>query len=338
MDKFDVILLSGGGIKGIGELGVLHYHHEKGRLDLEHAKEYVASSVGSLICLLMVCGYTPMEIFTKAYTTTNFFKPSDVNNIWDVFSKYGIMSIQPLIDIVEEMVKRKFNKLPTLLELKELTGKTLTVAAVNVTKTRVEYFNYETRPTLGAVEAVKISCNLPIIFHRISYAGNYWVDGGLIDSFPYEAVKNTTGNILGVVVMGTDTEERKDTFINYLYTLLTITINAMTQLRTKNLGKNVTLIKMVFNNASILNLTMSSTKKMDMFMKGYHNAQREQEKEILIVTGWRWEEERKAKELSESHPWGIDIPNKDHDGWEDEQWESTFGISETNLQLSKKKD
>jgi len=29
MKKFDVLVLSGGGTKGLGQLGVLHYYYEK---------------------------------------------------------------------------------------------------------------------------------------------------------------------------------------------------------------------------------------------------------------------------------------------------------------------
>src|SRR5437868_7275607 len=150
--KFDVILLSGGGIKGIGHLGTLHYYHEMGTLDLSYVREFVGTSIGALINFLMVCGYSPMEIFTKVYTLTNFFK-LEGSNIWDLFSRYGLLSIHPLMREVEEMVIAKFGKLPTLLELKEMTGKLLTITAVNVSKTRVAYLNYETYPKLGALDA-----------------------------------------------------------------------------------------------------------------------------------------------------------------------------------------
>lgn len=322
-EKFDVVLLSGGGIKGVGELGVLNYYYEKGLLDLRYVKEFVGTSIGSLISLLMVCGYSPMEIFTKVYTTTSFFNVKDFNNILEIFSKYGIMTINPLIEIVEEMVIQKFGKLPTLSELRYLTGKIFTAVAVNVNKSRVEYLNCETRPKLGAVDAVKMSCNLPIIFHKIKYDGDYWVDGGLVDSFPYRAVKNTTGRILGILVTGTDKGERTDTFINYLYRLIVIPMNPLTQLKTKNIGKNVKLITITFDNVSILNFAMETSKKMEMFMKGYHTAQRDEEREMLHIKGWYWddipEENPPKEEWLEFDHWKEQKTIKD--GWDDSEIE-----------------
>jgi predicted acylesterase/phospholipase RssA len=316
-EKFDVVLLSGGGIKGIGELGILHYYYERGMLDLSHVTEFVGTSIGSLINLLMICGYTPMEIFTKVYTTTNFFKPGDFANLWSLFNNYGITSIDPLMKIIESMVIEKLGKLPSLSELKKITGKIFTVSVVNVSKTRIEYFDHETQPNLGVVDAVKMSCNLPLIFQKIKYKGDYWVDGGLVDSFPYAAVKNTTKKILGVVVTGTDKDDREDTFINYLYKLVIIPMNTMTQLKTKNMGKNMKLITMIFNGISILNFAVESSKKMDMFMKGYRVAKIEEEKELLAVQGWLWEGREEALELVDNNEWSGEVSSSaDKDGWD----------------------
>ena len=322
-EKFDVVLLSGGGIKGIGELGVLLYYQEKGMLDLDHVQEFVGTSIGSMINLLMVCGYTPMEIFIKIYTTRDIFNFMDFNDIWSVFTNYGIMSIQPLINIVEEMVKAKFGSLPTFLELKNLTGKLFTITSTNVNKARSEDFNYETRPHLGVVNAVKMSCNLPVIFHKIKYHGDYWVDGAVADGFPYTSVKNKLGRILGVVVAGTDREKYKDTFINYLYQMITIPMNVITHLRTKNIGKNVKLITVIFDDVPIIKFAMESKKKMDMFMKGYHCAQREEEKELLLIKKWTFYDTRGIDEATPiSERLTLDFWSDPLDpiggGWEDE--------------------
>lgn len=328
-ELFDVVLLSGGGIKGFGELGMLQYHYEKKTLVLDHVKEFVGTSVGSMINILLVCGYTPMEIFTKIYSVENIFSPSDVSNIFEIFSVYGIMSIQPLISIVEDMVRQKLGMLPTLLQLKNMTGKTFTAAAINVGKSRVEYLSYDTYPNLGAVDAVKMSCNLPVVFHRIKYEDNYWIDGGLVDSFPYGAIKNTTGKILGILVTGkntsTVTNSKEDTFINYLYKIMLVPMDPLTQLKTKNLGPNVKLLIAEFENISILNFNMNPSKKMEMFIKGYNTAKRADEKEILMIPEWDVDQD-----LSSDTETGRDgvsgfselRSNTKFDGWDSDIWES----------------
>lgn len=49
----DTIVLSGGGIKGIGQLGALHYCREKGYLDMLRVNTLAGTSIGSIICLLL---------------------------------------------------------------------------------------------------------------------------------------------------------------------------------------------------------------------------------------------------------------------------------------------
>lgn len=305
--KFDVVILSGGGIKGIAHLGALHFYYEKKILDLEHVKEYAATSVGSVISLLLICGYTPMEIFTKVYTTSKFFKP-DPSQLFKIFDTYGLMSNQSFIVIIENMVKEKFGNIPTLKELYEKTGKRFTISVVNHSKMKVEYFNHETRPNLGVVDAVKISCNLPIIFHKIKYDGDYWVDGGMADNFPYDGIINKTGKVLGVVVTGNDREDSKDTFMNYIYRLILIPINTMTNLRIKNMNENVVMIKMNFQNIPTLDFSVDSEAKMNMFLQGYYSSRKEHEKIVLYVPGFTWEEELKFEEVggSQSSGWEED--------------------------------
>ena len=91
-------------------------------------------------------------------------------------------------------------------------------------------------------------------------------------------------------------------------------MNTMTQLRTKNVGKNVKLVSMIFNGISILNFAMESSKKMDMFMKGYRTAQCEEEREILSVKGWTWVATPLDVEI------GTEATLPHRDGWDDWDW------------------
>lgn len=286
---FDTLVLSGGGVKGIGQLGVLHYYYEKNLLDLSSIKEFAGTSVGSVICLLLICGYTPMEIFQRIYTIDSFFKAGGVHNIWDLFKNFGLMSIEPFIESVRTMVLEKLGKNPTLSELKRDTGKTLIVSAVNISKMCLEYFSPETKPHLTALDAVKISCNLPLVFQRIRYNGDYYVDGGMADNFPIASIDPDGKNILGIVVTGKDNAGGDD-FVNYLFRLMVFPINIMTQLRSKGAGPNVKLIEVSFDDLPILELAVESKRKMEIFMKGYKEARKEEGKQLINVEGWSWDE------------------------------------------------
>jgi len=294
-DAFDGVALSGGGIKAIVQLGVLHYYREKGLLDLDRITHYAGTSAGSIVGLLMACGYEPMDILQFVYQKDNLLGAAfQTTNLMSVFTNFGLMSFQPIIDIVEKMVVDKLGFSPTLAELKEKTGKFLAITAVNVHKMRLEYFTPETNPRLKAISAVNLSCNLPLLGQRMMYNNNYYVDGGLGDNFPHEAIEGRCQRILGVVVTGVvnnDSDEASGGmgFASYLYKIVAFPINIMTHLRCRYLGDHVTLVRFNYDNINILEFSLARKKKMDMFMKGYQEGRREHSKEKLLVDGWSWE-------------------------------------------------
>lgn len=322
--RYDATILSGGGVKGIGELGALHYHYEAGRFVLSNVKEYTGTSVGSAISLLLICGYTPMEILREVYLMPSFFKPGDLSNIWTIFESYGLMSVNSVVNIVETLVKRKLGAIPTLGEIKSLFGVRLVITAVNITKMRTEYFCPETRPDLSAIDAVKMSCNLPVIFQRIRYNGCYYVDGGLGDNFPVDGLsaKMKGKKVLGVMITGVDGAGAADeelSFFGYFYRLITFPISTMTTLRARDLPANIDLVKLNFDDVPILGPSLPSEKKMEMFMKGYREAKQNYECRLVYVDRWSWNDLGERWRVVEgeidtdtSEAWGVEW----NDGWD----------------------
>lgn len=287
--EFDSLVLSGGGVKGIAQLGVLRYYWEKKTLSLEGLRELAGTSVGSIICTLLVCGYSPMEIFSEVYSMTSFFNIGDCNNIWDLFKHFGLMSISTMMDKISDLIIKKIGYMPTMQQLKDLSGKTVTITVTNVSRMQVEYISHMTRPNLKIIDAVKMSCNLPLIFQRISYNGDYYVDGGLLDNFPVSQISDICTRTLGVIVTGTDPTESDTAFTNYLYRLMIMPINMITDLRSRLSNRPLTLVKIVFNNIPLLEFSMQCERKMDMFISGYKYARMEDHKQYLMVDGWGWD-------------------------------------------------
>lgn len=286
--KFEKVTLSGGGLKGIIQLGVLHYYYEKGLYDQKVVHTYSGTSIGSVIDLLLICGYTPMEIFSQVYTTDKFFKSEDCQSPWNIIQQRGLMSIDNFIKKIADLVEKKMGFIPTLKQLQEKTGKTLKVAVSNMTKVEVEYFSPETHPDLSSLEAVKMSSSLPLIFQKTSYNGNCYVDGGLADGFPIHLIDDGKSLILGVVVYGVDRSLKDDTLIGYIYRLINLPINTITKLRCQNLGDNVTLIEINCEDIPVLQFSMSSKEKMALFLRGYNEvANRKVDyKKPIDTDGW----------------------------------------------------
>ncbi len=283
--KFDGIVLSGAGVKGMGELGTLHYYFEKGNITLSSIKAYCATSIGSVIALLMVCGYTPMDIFSHAYVLKDIIKLS-----FTTFNQGGLVSIKPLMDIVAALVIKKINKIPSLLELYELTGKHLVISVGNVSKLRGEYFTHLTKPTVSVIKAIEISCSLPYIFERISCYDDQYTDGGLTDNFPCDhPALAVCKNVLGVIVMPSGQRNNINTnsffSLDYLYNILNMSNYSLVNQKLKTVDHKTTIVKLQFD-VSILEFSTSSKLKMEMFTTGFEDAKCEDTKMYLHVDGW----------------------------------------------------
>ena len=219
----------------------------------------------------------------------SFFSINDCHSIWDVIKFMGLMSIKSFADKITSLVLKKFDHIPTLKELKDLTGKTLSISVVNVSKMKEEKFCPEFTPNLSCVNAVKISCNLPLIFQRIRYKGSFYADGGLLNNVPFDYIREVRKRVLGIVVTGSDFSLDDNTFMGYFYRLIVLTINMLTDIRCKNLKDNVDLIKIEWNNVPLLQFTLESAIKMDMFLAGCKEAEKIDTIELLEVNGWNSE-------------------------------------------------
>lgn len=287
-DHYDSVVLSGGGSKGLCQLGLLHRYVESGKLVLEKINVYAGTSIGSMIALLLVCGYTPMEIFQEIHSIKSFFNVNDNQGFWEIFRNFGLASIDTFSKHIENMVARKFEGyIPTLEELYEKTGKLLLIVVTNVTKMRKEVFSHISSPRLKCTDAMKMSCNLPLLFTRIRYRGCYYVDGGLVCNVALNEIPGTCKRTLCLVTMGTDATSKDMSFMNYLFRLVILPINQITHLNCQRRPHlDTTMIVMTFNNVPILDLTMDDDAKMNMFMLGYTRAEMELNKVKLYVEGW----------------------------------------------------
>lgn len=294
--KFRALVLSGGGIKGFGHLGILHYYHTEGSLCLDPTnglQEICGTSVGAMIGMLLVCGYTPQEIYLHLHQAS---VPISIGtkNIWDIPKGYGIIDISKPFAIIEEMVKEKLGYIPTLEKLYQLSHIVLKVSVVNISKMRVEYFDHRNNPELLVTEAVKMSCNLPIVFQKIVYNDNIYSDGGLADNFPFEGLDDKSGRILGCVSTTSYLDSyQEDSLVNYLYKIVILPIETTTNLRisfAKRLYPNIQIINILFKNIMPIDFGLDTNQRATIFKRGHGDAKAIESKTPLHVLDWMWDD------------------------------------------------
>jgi len=310
---YDGLTLSGGGSKGIIMLGILHYHIENKLIDLNKINYYSGTSVGAVINLLLVCGYTPMEIYQKLSIMDSFFVENS-NYTTEFDSKQssetnttGIMSSDGLKNIISSLVKKKLNvsQTPTLLELYKLKGKYLYMCATNTTNKTEEKISHETYPHLDCAEGATMSSSIPVFFKARKYQNNVFADGGVVNNLPWDYISDSATNILAIHLGTAAIQFPEDSSLGYIYNLIMTPVHRLTQLRKDIAPKNVKIIECIWE-CSFLHMVLSKEQKWKMFLFGYHSAKRFYESENIYVNGWKNEIIRK-KNIYSQHP---------ADGWD----------------------
>ncbi len=187
-DIYDEIIISSGGIKGISLFGALHQFSKSYNID--KIKYLTGCSIGSIICLLITIGYSIDEI-VKIIFEINFNNFQECK-ILNLIETCGLDNGLKFTNLLKAMLMNKnINENITYKELYEITNKVFTVSVVNITKGITEYHNYQTVPNLSVVMSVRMSSNIPLLFSPIFYNGSYYIDGALLEPFPYFYHKNT---------------------------------------------------------------------------------------------------------------------------------------------------
>ena len=285
--RFDAIVISGGGSRGVLILGVLHYYYDKKLVKKEELKEFAGTSIGSVICLLLNCGYTPFEIFSEIYNMQDFFTMKDCQNVWQIFENVGLMSMDGFVEKIENLVLVKLGIIPTFAELREITGKSLYISGTNVTKMIEEKYCYKTHPDMSCVEAVKLSCNLPFIFQRIKHDDCFVVDGGLLNNCPWDYITSDCEKILNVVISTTSSSFPDDKIIGYFYRLIMLPISQITEMRCQMAPEKVVTVLAEWEGSSFLQFTLTPEQKMKMFLAGFRASERKESTILLKVDGWK---------------------------------------------------
>jgi predicted acylesterase/phospholipase RssA len=153
-------------------------------------------------------------------------------------------------------------------ELHARFSKNLVCTVFNITKNSTEYITHENHPEIPCLTALRMSCNLPLIFEEFTYNNSVYIDGGISDNFSIEYA-NTIGKwILGINFSLVKLKPRSElSIVGYLHQLLGICISNN---RNRNKFKNNKIIEIKsLTDLSNLNFNISTKEMLDLFSCGY---------------------------------------------------------------------
>lgn len=290
--KYDTLVISGGGTKSILTLGVVHDKFTDGTLNLENIETYAGTSSGSMICLLLNCGYEPIDIFIALKEMDDIFDVKDTQKIEDIIKFMGIMSMQKITDKLYRLVYNKFKEIPTMKKLHELTGKNLVIVSTNITRCEPVYFSHKSSPELSCIDAVRMSCNVPLLFPRIIYQKCYMSDGGLSDNFPITYVDNSERKIFGITLrddMNTFDIRAENGDINlseYISKIMMCPIKSTTTFQMGHCSENVKVIE-INRNLPFINFSLSAKEKMIFFSQGIEISRFDNNIKRTFIKDWK---------------------------------------------------
>ena len=107
--------------------------------------DFAGTSIGSVICLFLCCGYKPIDIFNVCLDTD--FKKLSKLSLVSLFSQLGLDSGDRAEDWIGTFLDNKaISREITMLELFNVTGKNLIVTSTNIMTKKAEYLSYKTHP------------------------------------------------------------------------------------------------------------------------------------------------------------------------------------------------
>lgn len=176
MEKKIGLVLSGGGIRGVGHIGVLRALSELGIQ--VHALS--GTSAGAIVAAFHSAGFDSNTIMEIA-KNKKFFGFSNL-----LFRKAGLFNMESFQMIYDEYFHG------TSIENLKIP---LTIVATDIVKGEVVYFEN------GPLDvALKASSCVPLVFEPVVVNGTIMLDGGILNNFPVEPLLSKCDKIIGVHV------------------------------------------------------------------------------------------------------------------------------------------
>ena len=167
------LALSGGGARGVAHLGVLKALEEAG-VKISHIS---GTSAGAIAGAFYCAGFKPDEIL-GILTSTNF-----IRYVRPAISFTGLIKMEKLVPVFRKYLREDS------FESLEIP---LVIAATNINRGKIEYFDKG-----ELFLPVVASCCIPALFDPISINGSHYVDGGIMNNLPAEALMGKVDRIIG---------------------------------------------------------------------------------------------------------------------------------------------
>lgn len=213
------LTIGGGNFKGISYVGALEYLYQNNMI--KNIENFYGSSVGTIIGIFYIIGYTPFEIF-------NILLNLNLQDYWDFSFNNLEYSFSLISDSFFKKIKKVFEKMEncdiTFLEFYNKYNVKLNLFATSLTQRKNVCFNVETHPNTNVFKVLQASCSIPLIFSPVNINDEYYIDGCMkcIDGISKNIILNDEN--IHFVIKGDCSVKKIGSFIEYISEVINCTL------------------------------------------------------------------------------------------------------------------
>jgi NTE family protein len=289
MREFSSIVLAGGAFKAISVIGVIQYLEENNLI--RNLKTLIGTSAGALICFMLGLGYNSneMKVLLQDVVKMEEIMKFSVEDFCNIMETYGIDSGERLELLFKRILHQKlFRKDITFLEFAKVTGRNLVICVSNLSREESEYWSVDTTPSVSVIQALRVSCSIPLIFSPVKMNDMLYVDGGLYNNFPlsYLDKKDVLKDVIAVNIVSNN-YQHSDTFMQYMRYIVYSVIEKLNVKTINDYTKNI--ITLHFKDDEVVSLEdfmlCISNEAIDKYIKiGYEKAKEQFAEYELLST------------------------------------------------------
>jgi len=268
------IIFSGGGFKCWAYIGTIRALQEY----KINAEQIIGVSAGAIFGLFYLLGIK-WETLLDFFMDLNFKEVLDID-IDNVLTQQSLLAGIKFTEIIKEIISSVIDPDLTFKELYIHSKIKFTVNALNITDNVLEYFNYTLTPNIKIIDAIRASCNLPIIFPAYLIGDNYYYDGGLCNNCPLDTVdelESIAFNLDFTLVSENELSSKNKKSVHSPTLKLFDLVNCLSIIVNKSTGvklDNVNLYRILDDKFEkhFFNLNPSHDDIFNIYMNGYINS------------------------------------------------------------------
>ena len=254
------IVFAGGGFKGWAYIGTLNALKEY--IPFENIENVIGTSVGSLFGLMYVLQMDP-DFLLDYIINLNIKDLVDID-IDSILINQSLVKGEMFTQIVRELISFKIDPECTFKELKQYSKILFSVNALNITDSKLEYFNFELTPDVKLIDAIRASSSLPILFPSYCINEKYYFDGGLCNNCAVDMVDE-----LCTLAFDISHTASKSSF--RLYDFLNSIVEITNNFYSKNNDNIYKILDSRFKD-EMVNLHQTKDDIFNIYMNGYINS------------------------------------------------------------------